>query len=588
MVRGEMPFHVLAETFEKLEATSSRNQMIDILASLFRKSSKSEVKKLVYLCQGLLAPSFEGIDFGLGEKLVEDAIVMATGRPDAEVGRDYRTSGDLGTTAENLLSKPKKQARLVQAKALTVAGVYDTLMELAVVSGKGSQDKKLKLLEELLTNASPKEARYIARIPLGKLRLGIGDPSILDAFSISVAKDKSLRGELERAYNLCSDLGLVAETFYSEGIEGIRRFRIRVGSPVRPALAERLPNPEDVLKKIGKCAVEAKYDGLRLQVHKDGARVDIYSRNLEKMTHMFPDIVSAVKRQVGAKKAVFEGEALAFNENTGEFYPFQATIQRKRKYGVEEMAREFPLRLFAFDVLLVDGEDCTLLPYGERRKILSRLIGKGDVIALSDQIITGDTREFEKYFGEAVERGLEGVVAKDLSAPYTAGARKFAWIKLKRSYKGELADTIDVVIGGYFRGRGLRAEFGLGGLLALVYDKKKDTFRTIAKIGSGFTEENMKRLKQLLDDIKVGHRPARVDSLIEPAVWVEPKYVITVRADEITRSQMHTCCVDAKGGYALRFPRMVGWIREDKKPEDATTVDEIVGMFDQQKRVSSG
>ncbi len=587
MARWEMSFSVLAETFEELEATSSRNQMIEILAKLLKTSSKTEVKKLVYLCQGLLAPSFEGVEFGLGEKLVEDAIAMAAGRPDKDVERDYRKSGDLGVTAENMLKK-KGQASLTGPEPATVTGVYDTFFRLATASGKGSQEQKLNLLVKLLKDASPMEARYITRIPLGKLRLGIGDPSILDAFSISVAGDKSLREDLERAYNLCSDLGLVAETFYSEGIEGIRKFRIRVGNPVRPALAERLPGAEDVIKKLGVCAVEAKYDGLRLQIHKNGERVDIFSRNLERMTPMFPDIVSAVTRQVKARKAILEGEALAVNENTGEFYPFQDTIQRKRKYGVEEMAREFPLRLFAFDVLLVDGEDCTVLPYKERRKLLSKLIGKGDIIGMSDQIITGDAKEFEKYFEEAVERGLEGVVAKDLSAPYTAGARKFAWIKLKRSYKGELADTIDVVIGGYFRGRGLRTEFGLGGLLALVYDRKKDTFRTIAKIGSGFTEENMKRLKQLLDDIKVARRPARVDSLIVPDFWVEPKYVITVRADEITRSPMHTCA-DATGvGYALRFPRMTGWIREDKSPEDATTVEEIIRMFENQKRVSGG
>ncbi len=580
----DMPFSVLAETFEELEATSSRNQMIDILAKLLKTSSKAEVKKLVYLCQGLLAPSFEGIEFGLGEKLVEDAIAMAAGRPDKDVERDYKKTGDLGITAENML-RNKRQASLTGPEPATVTEVYDTFFRLATVSGKGSQELKQNLLVKLLKDASPKEVRYITRIPLGKLRLGIGDPSILDAFSISVAGDKSLREDLERAYNLCSDLGLVAETFYSEGIDGIKKFRIRVGKPVRPALAERLPGPSDVLKKIGKCAVEAKYDGLRLQIHKNGGAVDIFSRNLERMTPMFPDIVSAVTRQVRAKKAIFEGEALAFNENTGEFYPFQDTIQRKRKYGIEEMARDFPLRLFAFDVLLVDGEDCTTLPYAKRRKILAKLVGKGEIIALSEQIITDDAKKFEKYFDEAVERGLEGVVAKDLSAPYTAGARKFAWIKLKRSYRGELADTIDVVIGGYFRGRGLRTEFGMGGLLALVYDRKNDTFRTIAKIGSGFTEENMKRFKQLLDDIKVSHRPARVDSVIVPDFWVEPKYVITVRADEITRSLMHTCA-DDKGGYALRFPRMVGWIREDKSPEDATTVDEIIGMFGNQKRVS--
>jgi DNA ligase-1 len=444
---------------------------------------------------------------------------------------------------------------------------------------------KIKGLVELLNNSTPKEAKYITRFPIGKLRLGIGDPTILDALSAYEAGDKSLREELERAYNLCSDLGLVAKTLFSDGIEGIRKFKIKVFNPVRPALAERLPSAEEIVEKIGKCAVERKYDGLRMQLHKQGDRVEIFSRRLERMTHMFPEIVDGVRKQVKAKEAILEGEALAYNETSGEYYPFQLTMQRKRKYGVEEMAEEYPLKLFAFDVLYYDGVDCTKKPYAERRKKLEKMIASGDVIKLSEMIVTDDPKKLEQFFEESVEKGMEGIVAKDLNAEYVAGARKFAWIKLKRSYKGELADTVDLVIVGYFLGKGMRAKFKFGGLLCAVYDEKEDVFKTVAKIGSGFSEQQMKELEEMLGKIKIDHKPARVDSEIKPDFWVDLKYVVTVAADEITRSPTHTAGRGKEeSGYALRFPRMVG-LREDKSPEEATTVQEIIEMYKMQKRV---
>jgi len=578
-----MQFSVLAEAYEKLEATRGRLEMMGILSELFKKAKADEIDKIIYLSQGVLAPPFEGIEVGLGEKFVEEAISIATGYPVKRVEEVYRKTGDLGKTAEELLSSKKQMSLFSQP--LTVQKVYDNFMKMAKMSGAGSQEMKIKGLVELLNNSTPKEAKYITRFPIGKLRLGIGDPTILDALSAYEAGDKSLREELERAYNLCSDLGLVAKTLFSDGIEGIRKFKIKVFNPVRPALAERLPSAEEIVEKIGKCAVERKYDGLRMQLHKQGDRVEIFSRRLERMTHMFPEIVDGVRKQVKAKEAILEGEALAYNETSGEYYPFQLTMQRKRKYGVEEMAEEYPLKLFAFDVLYYDGVDCTKKPYAERRKKLEKMIASGDVIKLSEMIVTDDPKKLEQFFEESVEKGMEGIVAKDLNAEYVAGARKFAWIKLKRSYKGELADTVDLVIVGYFLGKGMRAKFKFGGLLCAVYDEKEDVFKTVAKIGSGFSEQQMKELEEMLGKIKIDHKPARVDSEIKPDFWVDLKYVVTVAADEITRSPTHTAGRGKEeSGYALRFPRMVG-LREDKSPEEATTVQEIIEMYKMQKRV---
>ena len=458
-------------------------------------------------------------------------------------------------------------------------------MKMAKTGGAGSQDIKIKGLVELLNNSNPKEVRYITRFPIGKLRLGVGDPTILDALSAYKAGDKSLREEIERAYNLCSDLGLVGRTLFSDGIEGIRKFKIKVFNPVRPALAERLPSAEEIIEKLGKCAGERKYDGLRMQLHKQGDKVEIFSRRLERMTQMFPEIVAGVKKQVKAKDAILEGEALAYNETSGEYYPFQLTMQRKRKYDVKEKAEEYPLKLFAFDVLYADGEDYTRHPYHERRKKLEKFIAAGEVIKLSEMTITDNPKKLEEFFEDSIEKGMEGIIAKDLNAQYNAGARKFAWIKLKRSYKGELADAVDLVIIGYFLGKGMRAKFKFGGLLCAVYDKKEDMFKSITKIGTGFSEEQMKQFEEMLGKIKVDHKLARVDSDIKPDFWVDLKYVVAVAADEITRSPTHTAGKTSEdSGYALRFPRMME-LREDKSPEEATTVQEIIEMYKMQKRI---
>jgi DNA ligase-1 len=330
--------------------------------------------------------------------------------------------------------------------------------------------------------------------------------------------------------------------------------------------------------------VEAKYDGFRVQVHKKGNTITIFSRNLESMTDMFPEIVEAAKKELKSKECIVEGEALAVNEETNEFFPFQITIQRKRKYDIEEKAKELPLKLFLFDVMYMDGKNVMSKPFHERRKILSTLVqGKG-LIAPTKSITTDQPKEIDRFFNENVSAGLEGIVCKDLNAPYIAGARKFAWIKLKRSYKGELQDSVDLVILGFYKGKGKRTEFGLGGLLAGVYDEERDEFKSITRIGTGFSEQMLQDLYDLLMKHRVTHKPARVDSEVTPHEWVAPKFVVEVRADEITQSPMHTAGKETGTGYALRFPRILK-LRNDKTPEQATSVKEIIDMYKEQKRV---
>jgi len=588
-----MLFSELVSYYEKLDKVSSRLAMIDILAEVFKNAKSDEIMHIVYMTQGVLAPPFEGIEFGMAEKMVEDVIAISTGYTKEEVDKEYKKSGDLGLVAQSFTEKTK--LKRMNEKKYSVNDIYETMFKIAHISGSGSKESKTKLLASLVMTSTPIEAKYIVKYPLNELRLGVGDATILEALSIMAHGDRTLKEKLEHAYNICSDLGMVAEKLKIEGEGVIDNFKVTIFKPIRPALAERLPTAEEILAKMhGKCSVDQKYDGFRCQIHKKSNTIKIYSRRLENTTEMYPDLVDAAKRELKAESVILEGEALAYNEATNEFLPFQETIQRKRKHGISEKIEELPLRLFAFDIMYLNGKDLLNEPYKERRSKLELLLKDTETIVPAKRIITDSAKELNEFFEDSISSGLEGIVAKDLNAPYIAGARKFAWIKMKRSYKGELSDTVDLVIVGYYLGKGIRSEFKFGGLLCAVYNEKRDMFETISRIGSGFTEKQMKELKEKLEKIKVNKKPPRVDSVIEPDFWVYPKYVITVKADEITKSPTHTCGKEKQAdgtevGYALRFPRLVGEesaIRADKSVEEATTTKEIIEMYKLQKRVS--
>jgi len=358
-----------------------------------------------------------------------------------------------------------------------------------------------------------------------------------------------------------------------------------VGKPVRPALAERLPSAEEAIKRLGhEFAAEPKFDGFRVAVHKKGDNVELFSRNLEDMTAMFPDIVAGVKREVKAKSVILEGEAIAFNPKTEEFLPFQETTKRRRKYKVEEKVKELPLVLFAFDILYLNGHDITGKTYKERRKLLESVVTKKDTIRVAEERIIKTAKDIKVFFEEAISEGLEGLMLKKLDSPYIAGGRGFHWIKFKRSQAGELTDTIDCVLVGVYWGKGKRTEFGVGGLLVSLYDGQKDDFPTICRIGTGLTDEEFRAVNTLVMKYKLDKKSARVRSKVEADVWVEPKIVLEVFADEITKSPIHTAGEENGIGFALRFPRLVKFRETDRRAEDCTSVDEIKKMFRQQYR----
>jgi DNA ligase-1 len=566
-----MRFHEFAGPLERLEGTSSRNELVRILAELFGGCSAEEIEPVTYLVQGRLAPFFVPVEIGLGERLLVQAIARAYGLPKEEVDKAYRRVGDLGMTARQLGPRAAPETP-------PVVDVHRRLTEIAATAGAGSLQRKLDLFAGLLGELDAVSAKHLVRITSGKMRLGIGDPTVLDALSFARRGDRSLRPLLEGAYNRTSDLGLIARTLWAEGEPGIEALHVTVGRPLRPQLAERLPDPEAVIRKMGMVGVQPKYDGFRVQIHKDGEEISIFSRNLERMTDMFPELVAAAAR-VPAETAILDGEAIAYDPVSEEYLPFQETMGRRRKQGIEQFALRVPLRAFAFDVMYRDGSDLTPLPYERRLQIVEELVRGSDTLLGAPLTRTDSAEVLTRELLDNISRGLEGVVAKRLDSPYQAGARNFNWVKLKRNSSGQLNDTIDVVLLGYYRGRGRRADFGAGALLAGVYDVDRDEFVTVSKIGTGLSDAGWRDLYQRVRELEVSERPARSNSILVPDVWLEPQVVAEVLADEITPSPRHTAGkTDGQPGLALRFPRIVSFRGADKKPEDATSVRELVEM----------
>jgi len=569
-------FAELAASLDQMEATKSRNELVRILSDVYRASVPEELEPITYLIQGRLAPFFEPVEIGLGERLLMTAIAVAYTVPKDEVVKLNRQTGDLGVTAQRL-------APASHGDSHSIVEVHQSLSRIAAAGGAGSQQQKLDVFTSLLRDLDSTSAKHLVRITLGKMRLGIGDPTVLDALSFAKKGDRSLRPVLEAAYNRTSDLGLIARTLWEVGEAGLDALKVRAGHPLRPQLAERLPNPEAVIKKLGMVGVQPKYDGLRVQIHKAGNQVSLFSRNLESMTEMFPELVAAAS-SLEVDTAILDGEAIAYNPESEEYVPFQETTARRRKEGILEFAARAPMRAFVFDAMFRDGSDLTPMPYEQRFEIVRELIKVSDTLLTAPLMKTDSAEVLTRELLDNISRGLEGVVAKRLDSPYQAGARNFNWVKLKRNTSGQLTDTIDVVLLGYYGGKGKRAEFGAGALLAGVYDTDKDEFVTITKLGTGLSDEGWRAIHKRLANLEVPDKPARVNSNIVPDAWLEPEIVVEVLADEITPSPRHTAGMTGdRPGFALRFPRIVSLRTGDKKPEDATSVREIREMFEQQQ-----
>ncbi|MBI2146109.1 ATP-dependent DNA ligase [Candidatus Woesearchaeota archaeon] len=568
-----MDFQKLADVLEELEKTASGNAMREILAEFFKKVPAEDIAVVSYLTLGRIASDYDDVVLGLADKSVLKSIAVAGGIEMSKVDKLMQEKGDAGLVAEKALEN--KPRTLVPLGKLTLQELFDKLHKIASISGTGAQEQKSNILVSMLQKVSPKGAKYVIRILLGTLRIGAGDMTVLDALAIAYTGDKKNKEILEAAYNICPDVGIIAETLARKGLKGIEKIDIHVGRPIKMMLCQRVEEIEEIPEKIpGEFAVEAKYDGERMQAHKDhNGKITLFSRRLENITAQFPDLVKEIERQVAGKEFVIEGEIIAVDEK-GHHLPFQTLMQRRRKYDIEKYMKDIPVLVKVFDVLYWNEKSQIHGPYKIRTQLLTKIVTKSKHVMLADKIVTDDISEMDEFFHDMLKEKYEGVIVKSLTGEYQAGTRGWNWIKWKKDYVKDMSDTLDLVIVGAYHGKGKRSGV-YGALLCAAYNEKEDVFETVCKLGTGLTDEVLAELPKKLAKYRLNHTPARlkVKKEMEPEVWFEPKIVVEVMGAELTKSPFHTC----GSGLALRFPRFLQ-LRENKKAEQATTSTEIEQM----------
>lgn len=583
-----------SEYLQKLETTTKRLEIVEILQELLKELSQDELRQAVYLSLGMLDAKFRAIRFNMADKMAIRSMVTAFEASENKINTLYADLGDLGSVSEVLSSQAGKE--------LDIVTFYDRLLRIANFEGSGSQDRKTAELAQLLLDLEPLSSKFAVRIVLGTTRLGFTELTVLDALNRMFDGDKETKKEIELKYNSYPDIGLITEKLMNSGMTGLKEIHIETGVPLSPQKAQRVAGPEEAVEKIGEVWVENKFDGTRVQLHLDRNKktiqenqaalfeisdssngknaylVKTFTRNLDETTHQFPEIIKAAKDQINAESIILDGEAIGYNRDTGEYLVFQDTIQRKRKHGVSEIAKEIPLKYLVFDILLLNGESLLEKPLEERRALLESVIEPGETIEVVDYKKLSSVEEIEESFKDAKRHKLEGIMGKNPNSEYSAGARAYSWVKIKRLEdefdKAKLNDTVDCVVLGYYFGKGSRAKYGIGGFLVGVFDEETESYKSVSKIGTGLTEEDWGKMKDLIDEIKTKEIPenVQVPKSLVPDVLCKPKIVVEVRSDEITKSSQHTA------GYALRFPRLMNF-RTDKSPTDATTIKEIEDLY---------
>ncbi len=546
----------------------------------------------MYLLDGRIAAKYESIEFNFSVKMLLNSIQLIEDEKEqgSNIKAEYSKVGDIG----DFTYKIRQGFKDHENKAFEILEIYKVLHTIANTSGKGSQALKISIFSKLFKEISALEAKYIARIIVGSLRLGMNEKTLIDALSWAKAGDKSLKKVLEGAMGVRSDIGLIAEDVFKTELSEIntkfQNYTIIPGVPIASKLVEREKGVGAVFERIPEGYMQPKLDGLRAQIHKfkqDGLSiVKVFSRNFEDITAMFPDLVEAVK-DMPISSFVIDSEAVAYDFETKKMLPFQETIQRKRKHGIDDLSKQIPVRSMFFDVLFFEGKDLSRLSIEERVPYLD-IIGKHSKYIIKLETIKFNSEiELSEFFENCLKRGLEGVIVKKIGTVYEAGTRNFDWIKLKASSRSELVDTIDAVVMGYYFGTGARNKFGLGALLIGVYNEKEDRYETVAKVGTGITDEQFVTIKTDLLGITLKQSCDKylINNSLEPDVYVYPKIVVEVEADELTLSKVHTACIgklEGKG-ISMRFPRLKIWGR-DKDPDQATSTEELFRMYELRKK----
>ncbi len=583
-----MEYIKLVEIHKKLEETTKRLEKTFIISEFLKTIPKEDTGEIVLLLQGKLFPNWDEREIGVASRLILKAINTATGINTRRIEDEWRKTGDLGIVAENLVSK-KKQATLF-SRELSVKKVFDNLRKLAGLEGIGTVEKKMGLIAELLTSAKPIESKYIVRTVLGELRVGVGEGSLRDAIVWAFFGDKiGLRylsenkidipsreeynkyvDAVQRAFDLTNDFSAVAEAAKKNGLKGLEEMGIRVFRPLKVMLALKVKDIEEGFERCGKpLDAEFKLDGFRIQCHKQGDKIRLFTRRLEDVTNQFPEVVEYVKKNVKGNSFIIDSEAAGFNPKTGKYLPFQSISQRiKRKYNIAEMSKKFPVELNVFDILYYNGRNMIKEDFKKRRELIEKIItNKPRKIVVVRNLITSKEKEVEKFYKESLNAGNEGVMIKNLSAPYKPGARVNFMVKLK-----PIMDSLDLVIIGAEWGEGKRANWLSSFTLACI--DEDGNFLEIGKMGTGIKEKSEEGIsfEQLTEELK-----PLIVSEKGREVKIKPKIVVEVIYEEIQKSPTYS------SGYALRFPRLVS-LRSDRDPSEASTLTMVEDYYYSQKK----
>lgn len=565
-----MYYLTLAEAFERLEKTPSYLEKNSIIAELLRQTPPEEIERVVLLLLGRTTPAYVSQETGVGLAQLKKAVANASGYSLSEVEKLMREIGDLGEVARKLMEK-KKQVTLFTER-LTVKRVFEGIRRLPEITGEGSVDRKIIAISELLTSSQPLEAKFIVRTVLGDLRIGVAEGRLRDAIAAAFKVDPE---EVEHAYMLTTDYSLVARAAAEGGAKGLRQLGVMVGHPVSPMLAQRAEDIAEILERMkGKAAFEIKLDGIRIQAHKDGEKIYLFTRRMEDYTSMFPDLIPPLRQALKPRQVIVDGELVALDKKTGKPMPFQEVLKRRRKYGVEESAEAIPVEFNIFDVLLVDGKAMLDEPYVKRRETLEKIVEEVEGrVKLVEQRVLFDAEKIKEFSDYAIKIGHEGLVAKELNSTYRAGRREFLWLKLK-----PVLETLDLVVVGGLYGKGKRAGV-FGSYVLAARDAETGKFKTVTKCGSGYTDEDLVELTKMFKKLQIREPHEDVEIEIDCDAYFKPEVVFETAYEEIQVSpaEKHT------SGMGLRFPRFIR-VREDRRPEEATTVQEIEELFELQER----
>ena len=583
-----MQYSKLVEVYEALEKTAKRLGKTYIISELLKKTPAEDLPVITLLLEGRLFPSWDSREVGVASRIILKAISAASGIEADKVEKEWKKTGDLGIVSENLI-KAKKQSTL-HSHELTVKKVFTNLRKLAELEGLGTVERKIQLISELLTSAKPNEAKYIIRTILQVLRVGVGQGSIRDAIVWAFFSDKikllydNKDGNIEigdreeynkyadavqKAYDVTNDFSPVAEAAKTKGLNGLKNMNLTVGVPIKVMLALKVDTAEKGFERAGKPAeLEFKYDGFRIQGHKKNNEIKLFTRRLENVTNQFPEVVGCIKNNISGKEFIIDSEAVGYSNKTNEYLPFQSISQRiKRKYDIDKIAKDFPVELNVFDIVYYDGKSYLNEPFEKRRKLLEKIVRQEKKkIVLAKNLVTSNAEKVEKFYEEAISLGNEGLMFKDLNAPYKPGARVGNMVKFKKE-----RETFDMVITAAEWGEGKRAKWLSSYTVSCINEDGE--FLEIGKASTGLKEKDEEGLS--FNKMTKMLRPL-VMSEKGKEVKIKPSIVIEVGYEEIQKSPTYS------SGFALRFPRVIR-LRSDKSPEDVAALKTVKDSYDKQR-----